>query len=116
MERDRRAYLWDIEEAASAIRMFVANKVFEDYAGDLLLRSAVERQFEVIGEALNQLLKANPSLAHRIPAAAQIVAFRNVLIHGYAHINDAMVWKTIHESLPNLQATVAELLDELGAP
>lgn len=116
MERDTRAYLWDIGEAASAIQEFVADQSFEDYAGNRMLRSAVERQFEIIGEALNQLSKADPQTAHRIPAAAQIVAFRNLLIHGYAHVNDAMVWKTIQESLPSLQAVVEGLLDELGLP
>lgn len=116
MDRDPRAYLWDVDEAIAAIQAFVANKVFEDYAGDLMLRSAVERQFEIIGEAVNQLSKADPLLSRRIPDVAQIVAFRNVLIHGYAHINDAMVWKTIQESLPNLQSAVAELQDELGTP
>lgn len=53
MQRDPRAYLWDVREAAGAILEFIAGKTFEDYAGDRLLRSAVERQFEIIGEALN---------------------------------------------------------------
>jgi uncharacterized protein with HEPN domain len=53
MLRDPRAYLWDAREAAGATLEFVAGKTFEDYAGNRLLRSAVERQFEIIGEALN---------------------------------------------------------------
>jgi len=52
MQRDPRAYLWDARESAAAILEFVASKTFEDYASDRLLRSAVERQFEIIGEAL----------------------------------------------------------------
>jgi uncharacterized protein with HEPN domain len=55
MQRDPRAYLWDAREAAAAILEFVTDKTFEDYADDRLLRSAVERQFEIIGEALNPL-------------------------------------------------------------
>jgi len=55
MQRDPRAYLWDAREAAAAILEFVEGKTFEDYARDRLLRSAVERQFEIIGEALNLL-------------------------------------------------------------
>ena len=55
MQRDPRAYLWDAREATAAILEFVAGKTFKDYASDRLLRSAIERQFEIIGEALNQL-------------------------------------------------------------
>ncbi|MGZ8181983.1 MAG: HepT-like ribonuclease domain-containing protein [Methylobacter sp.] len=76
MQRDPRAYLGDAREAAGAILEFVAGKTFEDYAGDRLLRSAVERQFEIIGEALNQLCKIEPQWADRIPDVPQIIAFR----------------------------------------
>ena len=57
MQRDARAFLWDAHAAAEAILEFVDGKSYSDYAGDRLLRSAVERQFEIIGEALNQLCK-----------------------------------------------------------
>lgn len=81
-----------------------------------MLRSAVERQFEIIGEALNQLCKIEPHWAKRIPDVPQIIAFRNVLIHGYASVNDLTVWRTIDESLPMLYETVTDLLDEAGPP
>ena len=81
-----------------------------------LLRSAVERQFEIIGEALNQLCKIEPQWADRIPDVPQIIAFRNVLIHGYASVNHLTVWRTINESLTTLYETVTGLLDEAGAP
>jgi uncharacterized protein with HEPN domain len=116
MQRDPRAYLWDAREAAAAILEFVAGKTFEDYSNDRLLRSAVERQFEIIGEALNQLCKIEPLWADRIPDVPQIIAFRNVLIHGYASVNDLTVWRTIGEFLPTLYETVTGLLDEAGAP
>ncbi|MFZ2407824.1 MAG: HepT-like ribonuclease domain-containing protein [Methylobacter sp.] len=112
MQRDPRAYLWDAREAAGAILEFVAGKTFEDYAGDRLLRSAIERQFEIIGEALNQLCKIEQQWAGRIPDVPQIIAFRNVLIHGYASVNDLTVWRTIDESLSTLYETVTSLLDE----
>ncbi len=116
MQRDPRAYLWDARDAAAAILEFVAGKTFEDYASDRLLRSAVERQFEIIGEALNQLCKIEPEWGDRIPDVPQIIAFRNVLIHGYASVNDLTVWGTIDESLPTLYETVTSLLDESGKP
>jgi uncharacterized protein with HEPN domain len=116
MQRDPRAYLWDAREAAAAILEFVAGKTFEDYANDRLLRSAVERQFEIIGEALNQLCKIESQWVDRIPDVPQIIAFRNVLIHGYASVNDLTVWRTIDESLPALYETVTSLLDDAGKP
>lgn len=116
MQRDPRAYLWDAREAAGVILEFVTGKTFEDYMGDRLLRSAVERQFEIIGEALNQLCKIEPQWANRIPDVPQIIAFRNVLIHGYASVNGLTVWRTIDESLSTLYETVTNLLDEAGPP
>ena len=112
MQRDTRAFLWDANEAAEAILGFVADKSYEDYSADRLLRSAVERQFEIIGEALNQLCKIEPHWAERIPDLPQIVAFRNLLIHGYASVNDLTVWRTVETSLPNLQNILSSLLDQ----
>lgn len=115
MPHDPRAYLWDAREAADAILGFVAGVHLDTYAATSLLHSAVERKFEVIGEALNQLSKTDPALAALVPGLAQIVAFRNLLIHGYAVVDHPRVWRTIHESLPALRASVVALLDELDA-
>ncbi|HZZ62140.1 MAG TPA: HepT-like ribonuclease domain-containing protein [Roseiarcus sp.] len=114
MERDPCAYLWDARESADAIAEFVRGRTFDDYVADVMLRSAVERQFEIIGEALRQLEKAAPDLALRLPERTKAIAFRNILIHGYNSIDDAIVWRTIHESLPALRARLAALLDEAG--
>ena len=116
MERDPRAYLWDIQTAAGAILEFTSGKTLAEYLENRMLRSAVERQFEIIGEALNQLCKLDRQWHDRIPDAAQIVAFRNLLIHGYASVNDRTVWATVEESLPSLLAVVTELLAEAGSP
>jgi uncharacterized protein with HEPN domain len=62
------------------------------------------------------LSKAAPDLARRIPDIRNIIAFRNILIHGYAVIDHARVWRIAATSLPGLRATVASLLDELGRP
>ncbi|OAI13122.1 hypothetical protein A1359_12870 [Methylomonas lenta] len=112
MPRDPRVFLWDAHSAAEAILEFVTGKSYADYAADRMLRSAVERQFEIIGEALNQLCKIEPNWAERIPDLAQIVAFRNLLIHGYASVNDLTVWNTIELSLPKLYETLANLLND----
>jgi uncharacterized protein with HEPN domain len=110
MDRDPRAYLWDAREAADAIAAFVGGRTFDDYLADRMLRSAVERQFEIVGEALRQLQKAAPDLASEFPELPQAIAFRNILIHGYTTVDDRTVWRTIQESLPALRARLAALL------
>lgn len=113
MQRDPRAFLWDVREAARAIQSFTAGLDAAAYTGNELVQAAVERKFEVIGEALNQLARVDSALTNRIPDVAQIVAFRNQLIHGYAKVNPATVWNILHGALPGLLATVQALLDEL---
>ncbi len=114
MRRDVRAYLWDMREAADAIQTFVAGIDFKTYEATALIHSAVERKFEIIGEALNLLTKTDPGLARRIPEYAEIIAFRNQLIHGYAMVDHERVWRIAQTSLPGLRAVAAALLDELG--
>jgi uncharacterized protein with HEPN domain len=116
MRRDPRAYLWDAREAADAIVSFMQGRSFDDYAGDLMFRSAVERQLGIVGEALSQLAKVDVGLAARIPELRRVVAFRNVLIHGYDRIDDAGVWRIVEADLPPLRSRVADLLVELGEP
>jgi uncharacterized protein with HEPN domain len=72
----------------------------------------VERHFEIIGEALNRLNRIDPDTAAQITDAAQIIAFRNVLIHGYDAIDDSRVWDGIQHSLPALHSQVTELLKD----
>ena len=67
MPRDPRAYLWDAVEAARAIGEFSSGRTLQEYEADRMLRSAVERQFEIVGEALGQFAKAAPDLAAQIP-------------------------------------------------
>lgn len=113
MRRDPRSLLWDIAEAAAAIDGFIEGLDLDDYAQSPLVHSAVERRFEIIGEALGQLAKIDADLAARIPDARQIVAFRNLLIHGYAMVEHVRVFRTARERLPALHEQVATLLAEL---
>jgi uncharacterized protein with HEPN domain len=107
---DPRTYLWDARDAGDAIVQFTRGKTFADFAGDRLLRSAVERQFEIVGEALARLAKIDPALARRIPDLSRIVAFRNILVHGYTMVDRALVWRVGEEHLPDLRATLDGLL------
>jgi len=114
MRRDPRAYLWDAQAAVDRILEFTRGRSLDDYLADAMLRAAVERQFEIIGEALSQLAKAAPSIAQRIPDIGEIVGFRNVLIHGYATVDDGTVWRTVKDDLAGLRNRLGELLSELG--
>ncbi len=111
MQRDPRAWLWDVHNGAELILTFTQDKSLENYLSDAMLRSAVERQFEIIGEALNQLSRNAPDIAAEIPDLARIVAFRNILIHGYAAVDNATVWRTVETDLPLLHQKVTVLLD-----
>jgi len=113
MQRDARAYLWDVREAAQAIGRFVGDLGPSDYAESPMVHAAVERKFEIIGEALGQLAKLDHTLAARIPHLAQVVAFRNQLIHGYALVNHTTVWNVVHRDLPHLLDAVRDLLAEI---
>jgi uncharacterized protein with HEPN domain len=70
----------------------------------------VEPQFEILGEALNRLDRLDATLAAKIPDLRQIVAFRNILIHGYAVIDRARVWRAVQDDLPPLRATLDAIL------
>jgi uncharacterized protein with HEPN domain len=112
MPRDLRAHLHDIRDACQAIEEFVRNKSHDEYASDRMLRSAVERQFIVVGEALLQALRLAPEIARSISDSRRIINFRNVLVHGYALVENETVWGVITESLPVLRRQVEALLGE----
>jgi len=106
-----RKYLFDIVHACELLQQFTAGKTLADYAADPLLRSAVERQFEIIGEALAQALRLSPELAGRISDTERIIAFRNRLIHGYTSIANDIVWGVLESNLPTLRREVTTLLN-----
>ena len=114
MRLEARKYLLDIQIAADRIGRFTQGKTFQQYLADEMLRSAVERQFEIVGEALSRLAKDDAGVAAAIPDHARIVAFRNILIHGYATVDDRIVWGVIENYLVQLQAAVKRLLETPG--
>ncbi len=112
MRLEAKKYLYDIQQAADLLAAFTAGKAFADYEADAMLRAAVERQFEIIGEALAQLARLDEGLAARIGEHRRIIAFRNILIHGYADVDDRLVWDIIETRLPALRREVTALLEE----
>jgi len=108
--------LWDAQQAAELIARFTADRSFDDYLADDMLRAAVERQFEIIGEAFAALRRIDPTLAAGIPELPRIVAFRNVLIHAYAAVDPKLVWGVIENDLPALRTALAQLLGNTPKP
>ena len=86
MQLEAKKYVYDVRRAVALLTQFTAGKQFADYQRDPMLRAAVEREFEVIGEALARLAKLDKELAERISEYERIIAFRNILIHGYADV------------------------------
>lgn len=99
-------HFYDALEAALAIRGFITDKTFEDYVDDDLLSSAVERKFEIIGEALNRVRKEYPKDLGSITEYRGIIDFRNVVAHSYDHLEDSLVWGIASNQLELL---IAEL-------
>lgn len=114
MQPESPKLLEDIRDGASFILDVVRDRQQSEYEADRLARQAVERNFEIIGEALNRLSKADPATAKRVGPVARIVAFRNILIHAYDNIDHAIVWHVIVNELPTLLAQVTALLNAEG--
>ncbi len=113
MKRDPRAFLSDVIEAGHAIQQAVDGMNLDDYSDSRLIRSSVEREFTIIGEALSQLSRQDGDLFTQIDQAPQIISFRNKLTHEYVTINDQLVWGVIHDNLPVLLKQCTQLLSEL---
>lgn len=109
---DRDAAIEDALRAGEAIARFVEGRTAVDYESDLLLSSAVERQFEIVGEAIIRAIKVEPALEHRLPEARNLIGFRNVIAHDYDNVAVELVWSTVLESLPLLMAKLRVLLNE----
>jgi uncharacterized protein with HEPN domain len=115
MQRDPKACLWDILNSIDLIQDFVGRQTIADYSREAMLRSAVERQLEIIGEALAQLIRRFPDTGLRVGQHSEIIAFRNRLVHGYSFVADAVVWAVIQTDLPVLRSEVTALLAEIDS-
>jgi len=114
--RDTRSYVWDMLHALDLVVEFTKQKTFSDYRADAMLRSAVERQLIVVGEGLVQLARYAPDTAAGIPQSRRIVAFRNILVHGYAVVQSRIVWDTVREDVPELREHLRLLIGDAADP
>lgn len=112
MKLEAKKYLFDIQRALGLLHAFTTDKSFSDYEQDAMLRAAVERELEIVGEAMSQLAKIDPTLASRISEYQRIIGFRNVIVHQYSAVDDRLVWAVIETKIPTLHREVEALLED----
>jgi uncharacterized protein with HEPN domain len=109
MDNEIKKYLFDIKESVDSIENYLSNKRdYKTYLGDKMLRRAVEREFEIIGEAMSKLDKLIPEIP--ISSKKLIISMRNRVIHGYDKIDNEIIWGTIVRHLPLLKKEVEGLI------
>jgi uncharacterized protein with HEPN domain len=109
MEKEIKVWLLDIKQAISEINQFLPNqKVFQDFQKDLKTKRAIERNIEIIGEAVNRILSQNPNI--EITNSRKIVDTRNRISHGYDSVSDDIIWAIVIRDIPKLQTEIDTLL------
>ncbi len=110
MKREIKKYLFDIKISIDTINEFLGEKRnFFEYQENKLLRRGIEREIEIIGEAINGILKLDQSI--KIENARQIVDTRNWVIHGYDKVDDVVIWGIVSNHLPKLKNEIEKLLE-----
>ncbi|CAM5282891.1 HepT-like ribonuclease domain-containing protein [Leifsonia shinshuensis] len=107
------AFLWDAREAATKAASVAQGHGQPEYLGDWVLQAAVERQLEILGEALKNLRSTDAETAARIPNVHAIIATRNILVHAYAQVDQRRVWEILTDDLPELIPVLESLLAEI---
>jgi uncharacterized protein with HEPN domain len=110
MKLEAKKLLFDVITACRDIEQFTAGKTLGDYLDSELLRSAVERKFGIIGEALVRLRAKDRDTFDRIKVSEDAIAFRNRLVHGYDAVDHQTVWETVKNDLPDLKIEAEQLL------
>ena len=110
MNDETRKNFIDILQAAEEIQNFVCEMDFKAYQNNIVTQRAVERDFEIIGEALNRIKNTDNELLEKISEHHRIIGFRNILIHGYDIIDETIVWKAVTNHLPILVGEIKEVL------
>lgn len=112
MRPETASALFDMDLAAGRIAEAIRGKSFEQYGADWLLQSAIERQFEILGEALVRIRQYEKPVFDQIPDALKIVALRNIIIHGYDAVDSVILWDLAQEKVPALINILAGMLAE----
>jgi uncharacterized protein with HEPN domain len=111
MDKEVQTWLEDIRQAIEEIETFLPEKLnFFEFQKDLKGRKAIERNIEIIGEAVNRILKVHPDI--RIANARKIIDTRNRISHGYDSVSEDIIWTIVIKDLKNLKKEIIELLPE----
>ena len=112
MDNNIKTWLYDILSSINEIESYFVDtpKTFEIYQNDLRTKRAVERNIEIIGEAMSRILKEDNHI--QISNSRKIVDVRNRIIHGYDSVSDDVIWGIVIKNLPLLQKEVEVLLGE----
>ncbi len=112
MTRDREKYLFDMLDSCRFLIEFTNGERMARFTSDRPFRAAIERELQIIGEAMLQLHTMDPAFAAQIPEHGRIIGFRHVLVHGYHSINPDVVWNVITRGLPELRTALEKLLPD----
>jgi len=111
MQHSVEMYLLDISNSIDSIFEYLGEeRSFKFYESNKLLRRAVERELEIIGEATNRIIKINPNID--ISDSRRIVDLRNWVIHAYNNVDNVIIWGIINKDLPLLKKQVSSLLEK----
>lgn len=112
MRPTSKAHLWDAHQACLAISTFVEGIGEEGFQSNLLVQSAVERQLEILGEALNRLRRTDAATAEQVPDLDRIIGMRNIIAHEYGVVDHAIIWAVVDTRVASLVDVHAHLLEK----
>ena len=114
MYHDKIQSVMDAVDACQELQTFTAGQTLESYKTDRLRRLAIERLFEILGEALNRVEDTDPSFRDHLPEMGKVIGMRNRLAHGYDRVNHSLVWDTVQDFVPDLQSKLTAWLEKNG--
>ena len=112
MQPESKKYLYDISQAINEIELFIKGVNIKTFNNNQILQSALERKYEIIGEALNRIKRINEEILSRITDAHKIIGLRNILAHGYDMVDIKILWDATKNNLPKLKQEIKKLIEE----
>ncbi len=112
MQLEAKKFLGDMLDRARFVRQYMEDKSLDDLVNNRPIRSAIERELMVLGEAMYQLHRQFPEIAEQIDSWNKIIYFRHVLVHGYDSLNMNVIWEVIQVKLDPLVQQIESLLEE----
>lgn len=112
MKLEVKKYLFDIQSSINSIEEYLGGRRdFFEYKRNKLLRRGIEREIEIIGEAMNRIIKIYPDC--KIENSRKIVDTRNWVIHAYDSVDDVVIWNIVSKYLPKLKIEIDDLLNNM---